>query len=161
VELIKLNKKIYGACLKSSPGGPKVMQKAIENHNKWNIGFYKFCEKYSIPKLTFQWHLKDKVKSGLNIWKTLNGREVALGQKVKDELVKMYFIYRRMCVRSNDQWCEAPCNSYSWDKFQIAFIMFAVSAFRRGLRGLQPRLNKEPASPGQIFRIHLKRIKRS
>jgi hypothetical protein len=36
-----LSKKIYGAWAKLSPGGPKVMQKAIEEHNKWNIGFDK------------------------------------------------------------------------------------------------------------------------
>jgi hypothetical protein len=34
-----LSKIIYGARAKSSPHGPKVMQKAAEEHTKWNIGF--------------------------------------------------------------------------------------------------------------------------
>jgi hypothetical protein len=34
-----LSKRIYGAWEKSSPDGPKVMQIATEEHNKWNIGF--------------------------------------------------------------------------------------------------------------------------
>jgi hypothetical protein len=34
-----LRKRIYGARAKSSPDGAKVMQKATEEHSKWNIGF--------------------------------------------------------------------------------------------------------------------------
>jgi hypothetical protein len=34
-----LSKRIYGAWAKSSPDGPKVMQKATEEHSKWNIAF--------------------------------------------------------------------------------------------------------------------------
>jgi hypothetical protein len=33
-----LSKRIYGEWAKSSPGGPKVMQKATEEHNKGNNG---------------------------------------------------------------------------------------------------------------------------
>jgi hypothetical protein len=54
------------------------MQKAIKEHNKWNIGLNAVCEKYSIPKLTFQSHLKGKVKTDLNSSKAPNGREMAL-----------------------------------------------------------------------------------
>jgi hypothetical protein len=41
-----LSKRIYGAWAKSS-NGSKIMQKAIEEHNKWNTGFNAVCEKYS------------------------------------------------------------------------------------------------------------------
>jgi hypothetical protein len=34
-----LSKRFYGAWTKSSPDGPKVMQKATEEHVKWSIGF--------------------------------------------------------------------------------------------------------------------------
>jgi hypothetical protein len=34
-----LSKRIYGARAKSFPDGPKVMQKATEEHRKWNFGF--------------------------------------------------------------------------------------------------------------------------
>jgi hypothetical protein len=34
-----LSKRIYCAWANSSPDGPKVMQKATEEHSKWNIGF--------------------------------------------------------------------------------------------------------------------------
>jgi hypothetical protein len=34
-----LSKRIYGAWAKSSSNGPKVMQKATEEHGKLNIGF--------------------------------------------------------------------------------------------------------------------------
>jgi hypothetical protein len=34
-----LRKRIYGAWEKSSPDGPKVTQKATEEHSKWKIGF--------------------------------------------------------------------------------------------------------------------------
>jgi hypothetical protein len=34
-----LSKRIYGAWAKSSADGPKVMQKATEEHSKWKIGF--------------------------------------------------------------------------------------------------------------------------
>jgi hypothetical protein len=34
-----LRKRIYGEWAKASPDVPKAMQKATEEHNKWNIGF--------------------------------------------------------------------------------------------------------------------------
>jgi hypothetical protein len=34
-----LSKRIYGAWATSYPDDPKVMQKATEEHSKWNIGF--------------------------------------------------------------------------------------------------------------------------
>jgi hypothetical protein len=34
-----MSKRIYGVWAKSSPDGPKVMQKATEEHSKWNTGF--------------------------------------------------------------------------------------------------------------------------
>jgi hypothetical protein len=92
-----LSKKIYGAWAKSSPGSPEVMQKATEEHSKWNIGFNEICEKYSIPKLTFHGHLKGKVKRGLNSSKALDVREMALDPKVKDVLVK-HTLYLEECV---------------------------------------------------------------
>jgi hypothetical protein len=49
-----LNKRIYGVWEKQSPDDPKVMHEAIEEHSKWEIGFNAVCEKYSIPKPTFQ-----------------------------------------------------------------------------------------------------------
>jgi hypothetical protein len=55
------------------------------------------CEKYSILKLNFQWHLEGKVKRGLNSLRTLGGREIALDPKVKDELVK-HILYLEKCV---------------------------------------------------------------
>jgi hypothetical protein len=36
-----MNKKIYVALAKSSDD-PKIMQKAAEEHSKWNIGFNEF-----------------------------------------------------------------------------------------------------------------------
>jgi hypothetical protein len=34
-----MSKRIYGAWVKSSPDGPKVIQKATLEYRKWNIGF--------------------------------------------------------------------------------------------------------------------------
>jgi hypothetical protein len=52
-----------------------------------------------------------------------------------------------MCVRSNDQWYEAPCISNSWGKFQIMFIMFAEPPLGGGLREAAAPAEQGTTSP--------------
>jgi hypothetical protein len=54
------------------------MQKATDDYITANAGFNTVCEKYSVPKPTFQRYLKGKVKRYLDSSKALNGREAAL-----------------------------------------------------------------------------------
>jgi hypothetical protein len=126
------------------------------NFPKW----YRFLNRTTtnFSRLTVHWCCK--VKRGLNSSKALSVREMALYPKVKDELVK-HFIIRRMCIRSNDQWYEAPCISNSWGKFKIMLIMFAEPPLGGSWGGRSSGPTRDHRVPGQIFRIHLKRVKRS
>jgi hypothetical protein len=92
-----LSKIIYGAWEKSSPDGPKVTQKDTEEHSKRKTGFNAVVRNTQFSKLTFQWHMKGKVKRGLNSSRALSGREMALDPKVKDKLVK-HILYLEECV---------------------------------------------------------------
>jgi hypothetical protein len=65
------------------------MQKATEEHSKWNIGFNavvrkKILNSQTIFSVTFK-------RQGLNSSRAMSGREMALDPKVKDELVKHIF----------------------------------------------------------------------
>jgi hypothetical protein len=56
---------VYGARAELSCNAPKVMQKAIEEHSKWNVGFNTVFEKYSVPELIFSVTFERQGEDGL------------------------------------------------------------------------------------------------